>query len=51
MSKLLLSILGAVFVVGLCGCNTVSGVGQDVTSVGRDISAGAQGVEREIRDN
>jgi predicted small secreted protein len=29
----------------------MSGVGQDVSAVGRDVSAGAQGVENAIRDN
>ena len=51
MSKLLLTLVGAAFLVGLSACNTVSGVGQDVSAVGRDISAGAQGVERGIRNN
>ena len=36
---------------GLSACNTVSGVGQDVSAVGRDISSGAQGVEQSIRGN
>lgn len=51
MSKLLLVIVGAATLAGLSACNTIGGVGQDVSAVGRDISAGAQGVEREIRDN
>lgn len=51
MTKLLLTIVGAAMLVGLTACNTISGAGQDVSNVGRDISAGAQSVEREIRDN
>jgi predicted small secreted protein len=51
MSKLLLILVGAVVLVGLSACNTVSGVGQDVSAVGRDIAGGAQGVENAIRGN
>ncbi|MEY3481470.1 MAG: hypothetical protein RIQ71_2245 [Verrucomicrobiota bacterium] len=51
MTKFLLTIVGVAIMAGLSACNTVGGVGQDVSNVGRDISAGAQGVEREIRDN
>ncbi|MBE2179902.1 MAG: entericidin A/B family lipoprotein [Chthoniobacterales bacterium] len=45
MKKLLLLAIGAALVGGLSACNTVRGVGQDVSAVGRDISAGAEGVE------
>ena len=51
MDKLLLTIIGAAFLVGLSACNTVSGVGQDVSAVGRDVSAGARGVENAIRND
>lgn len=51
MSKFLLTILGAAALAGLSACNTVSGVGQDVSAVGRDIAGGAQGVESAIRNN
>ena len=51
MSKLFLLIVGAAMLGGLTACNTVSGVGQDVSAMGRDISAGAQGVEQSIRGN
>lgn len=51
MNKIFLAIIGAALLAGLSACNTVSGVGQDVSAVGRDISSGAQGVERSIRDN
>ena len=51
MSKLFLLIVGAALLCGVTACNTVSGVGQDVSAVGRDISSGAQGVEQSIRGN
>lgn len=51
MSKFILTLLGLAITVGLTACNTIGGVGQDVSAVGRDISAGARGVESEIRDN
>jgi len=51
MDKFLLTLVGAAMLVGLSACNTMSGVGQDVSAVGRDVSAGAQGVENAIRDN
>lgn len=51
MSKLLLTIVGAALLAGLSGCNTVSGVGQDVSAVGRDVSAGARGVENALRND
>lgn len=51
MSKLLLLIVGAAMLCGLSACNTISGVGQDVSNVGRDVSAGARGVQRAIDNN
>lgn len=51
MSKILLTIVGVAIMAGLSACNTIGGVGQDVSAVGRDISAGAQGVERSIRND
>jgi predicted small secreted protein len=51
MSKLLLLLVGAALLCGVTACNTISGVGQDVSAVGRDISSGAQGVEQNIRGN
>ena len=49
MRNILLTLVGAAILVGLSACNTVSGVGQDVSAVGRDIEGGAQGVENAIR--
>jgi len=51
MSKVLLTIVGVAIMAGLSACNTIGGVGQDVSNVGRDIEGGAQGVENAIRDN
>lgn len=51
MKKVLLTLVGVALLAGLSACNTVSGVGQDVSNVGRDIEGGAQGVERALRDN
>ena len=49
MTKLFLIIFGVATIGGMTACNTISGVGRDVSDVGRDISAGAQGVERQIQ--
>jgi predicted small secreted protein len=35
----------------LTACNTISGAGQDVSNIGRDVSAGARSVERSIQNN
>jgi predicted small secreted protein len=36
---------------GLSACNTISGVGQDVSAVGRDVSTGARSIQRSIDNN
>lgn len=51
MSKLLLLLVGAAVLCGVTACNTVSGVGQDVSNVGQDLSTGARSVERSIRND
>lgn len=51
MSKLLLLLVGAAVLCGVTACNTVSGVGQDVSNAGQDLSAGARSVERSIRND
>jgi len=51
MSKFILTLLGLTITVGLTACNTIGGVGQDVSAVGRDIEGGAQGVESAIRND
>jgi predicted small secreted protein len=44
MKHLLLTLIGAVVVCGLAACNTISGIGEDVSGLGSDISAGAEAV-------
>jgi predicted small secreted protein len=49
--KHLLSILALVIVAtSLSACNTVKGVGQDVSATGRDLSKAASTVERKIQN-
>lgn len=49
--KHLLSILSLVIVAtSLSACNTVKGVGQDVSATGRDLSKAASTVERKIQN-
>ncbi len=50
MKMFLLLILGVACLGGLSACNTVSGVGEDVSVVGEKISAGAERVERRMED-
>ncbi len=50
MNKIMSLIVGAALLCGLSACNTVSGVGQDVGAVGRDVSSGARSVQRSISD-
>lgn len=46
MSKIFTILLGIALLSSLSACNTISGVGKDVSAVGRDISSGAQGVQQ-----
>jgi predicted small secreted protein len=47
--KHLLSLLALVIAaVSLSACNTIKGAGQDVSAVGRDVSAGAQAVQKKL---
>jgi predicted small secreted protein len=50
MRILLLLILGVASLGFLSACNTVRGVGEDVSVVGEKISSGAERVERRIED-
>ncbi len=43
--------LAAIALLGLTACNTISGVGQDVSNVGRDVSAGARSVANSIQND
>jgi predicted small secreted protein len=51
MSKIVLLLVGAALLCGLSACNPIGGVGQDVSNVGRDVSAGARSVQRSIDNN
>jgi predicted small secreted protein len=50
MKTLLLFILGIASLSCFTACNTVRGVGEDVSVVGEKISSGAERVERRIDD-
>jgi len=51
MSKIIVLVFGAALLCGLSACNTISGVGQDVSAVGRDVSTGARSIQRSVDDN
>lgn len=51
MKHFALLVIASLAFCGLTACNTISGVGQDVSNVGRDVSAGARSVERSIQNN
>lgn len=48
MKKLSFLALLAAFVISLAGCNTVKGVGQDVSSVGQGIDNVATDVQKQM---
>jgi predicted small secreted protein len=50
MKILVFFILGIASLCCLTACNTVQGVGEDVSVVGEKISSGAERVERRIDD-
>ncbi|MCA9399167.1 MAG: entericidin [Candidatus Omnitrophica bacterium] len=43
--------LGTLFVISLYGCNTIKGVGKDLSAVGGWITDGAGHVEESIKNN
>ncbi|MCA9405852.1 MAG: entericidin [Candidatus Omnitrophica bacterium] len=43
--------LGVLFVISLYGCNTIKGVGKDLSAVGGWITDGAGHVEESIKNN
>jgi len=45
MRKALLIIIGLCFVGSLAGCNTIKGIGQDLSAVGGIISSGSDKVQ------
>jgi predicted small secreted protein len=47
--KHLLSLLALTLVaISLSACNTIKGAGQDVSALGRDVSSGAQAVQKKL---
>ena len=48
MKKWVLLVLAAVFTIGISGCSTVIGVGQDVSAVGNDIDTAATAVQKKL---
>jgi predicted small secreted protein len=50
MKNILSLLLLALAVTGLSACNTVKGVGQDVSATGHDLSKAASTVERKIQN-
>lgn len=40
----------AALVIGLAGCNTVSGAGKDVSSTGKAVTGAAEDVKDEIKN-
>jgi entericidin B len=51
LMKYLLSLIALAFVAtALTACNTVKGVGQDVSAGGRDLTKAANTVERKIQN-
>ena len=51
MKKGILSVLVFAFVVSLAGCNTIRGIGDDVTAVGGWITRGSEHVEESVKNN
>ena len=50
MKEFLFLLLCAACLAGLSACNTVQGVGEDVSVVGEKISTGAERVERRMEN-
>ena len=49
MKKLILSLsLVVIVVTAMTGCNTISGVGRDVSAVGTDVATGANAVGKKM---
>lgn len=48
MKNLLILLVLTLVAVSLSACNTIKGAGQDVSAVGRDVSAGAQAVQKKL---
>lgn len=48
MKHLLAILLLAIALTSLSACNTIKGAGQDVSALGRDVSAGANAVQKKL---
>jgi predicted small secreted protein len=51
MKKKMLSLMGLLLMASFYGCNTVQGLGEDLTAVGGWISRGSEHVEESIKNN
>jgi predicted small secreted protein len=52
MKKLIFSFsLMIITITAMTGCNTISGVGRDVSALGADVSTGANAVSRTISNH
>lgn len=48
MKKIVMAVISAAFIFSVTGCNTVKGVGQDVSKVGQGIDHAAQDVSNKL---
>ncbi|MCK5082969.1 MAG: hypothetical protein KAR31_08705 [Candidatus Omnitrophica bacterium] len=51
MNKLILSVVMLAAMVSFYGCNTIKGLGNDVTTIGGWITNGSEHVEESIKNN
>ncbi|MFZ4116561.1 MAG: entericidin [Chthoniobacterales bacterium] len=52
MKKLIFSLsIVVIAITTMTGCNTISGVGRDVSALGADVSTGANAVSRTISNH
>ena len=51
MNQLILTAVAVVFSLTLFGCNTLSGVGKDIQSVGNAISGGSDHIRESVKNN
>lgn len=53
MSKpfLMFILLGSLCLAGLTACNTIRGVGEDISALGDALSGGAKDVQRKIHED
>jgi predicted small secreted protein len=51
MKKVMLSVVAVLFSLTLAGCNTISGIGKDLQSVGDMIIGGSDHVREAVKNN